>query len=72
MPVVCVCLCVCVQDNFRKVMEVRKKLIGDSGDTLITPYRVSHHCSWQLLQIKAHYVLVLYIFLARKCECHIM
>lgn len=26
-------------DNFRKVMEVRKKLIGDTGDTLITPYR---------------------------------
>ena len=29
------------QDNFRKVMEVRKKLVGDTGDTLITPYRVS-------------------------------
>jgi len=28
-----------VQDNFRKVVEVRKKLIGDTGDTLITPYR---------------------------------
>ena len=23
-------------------MEVRKKLIGDTGDTLITPYRVRH------------------------------
>ena len=29
-----------MQDNFRKVVEVRKKLIGDTGDTLITPYRV--------------------------------
>ena len=25
-------------------MEVRKKLIGDTGDTLITPYRVSEMC----------------------------
>lgn len=30
-----------LQDNFRKIVEVRKKLIGDTGDTLITPYRVS-------------------------------
>ena len=33
--------CVVMQDNFKKVMEVRKKLIGDSEDTLITPCRVS-------------------------------
>ena len=31
------------QDNFRKVIDVRKKLIGNQGDTLITPYRVKQH-----------------------------
>ena len=31
------------QDNFRKVIDVRKKLIGNQGDTLITPYRVKPH-----------------------------
>ena len=28
-------------DNFKKLMEVQKKLIGDDGDNLISPSRVS-------------------------------
>ena len=28
-------------DNFKKLMEVQKKLIGDGGDNLISPSRVS-------------------------------
>ena len=54
------------QDNFRKVIDVRKKLIGNQGDTLITPYRVKPHvcvpCSccrclvlpWQPIITKVH------------------
>ena len=28
-------------DNFKKLMEVQKKLVGDDGDSLISPSRVS-------------------------------
>ena len=31
-------------DNFKKLMEVQKKLIGDGGDNLISPSRVSYDC----------------------------
>lgn len=29
-------------DNFRKTIEVSKKLIGDVGDSLLSPHRVSY------------------------------
>ena len=31
-------------ENFKKVVEVSKKLIGDVGDSLVTPHRVSLMC----------------------------
>ena len=31
-------------ENFKKVVEVSKKLIGDVGDSLVTPHRVSVMC----------------------------
>ena len=30
-------------DNFKKTIEVSKKLIGDVGDSLLSPHRVSEY-----------------------------
>ena len=49
----CVCVCVCyavlalsLQDNFKKLVEIEKKLVGDVGGSLITPTRVSWVGGW--------------------------
>ena len=43
-------------DNFKKLMEVQKKLIGDGGDNLISPSRVSLKL---LILLPGHFCLVI-------------